>query len=129
VNIDAIRFGDFLANVNNGTGIAEIYWDDIYIDNNWARVFLADTDTYTTNMHRELQIPSAWSDTSVEVTVNRGSFAGSDNVYLYVVDSTGAVNADGFLIGNPIVPPLGPRNSVARTPVTRTPVDRTPVTR
>lgn len=73
-----------------------IYADDVYIDRTQARVELGNASTYSACTHREMQIPSAWSTSSVDVTVNTGTFATDDVAYLYVVDETGAVNSTGY---------------------------------
>lgn len=72
------------------------YWDDIYIDNSWARVEIGDNAVYDNCTHREIQIPSSWSDTSIDITVNRGSFP-TGSAYLFVVDEDG-VASDGYSI-------------------------------
>lgn len=82
---------------NSDTFISTLYYDNIYIDNSWARVEIGDQPTYDASTHREIQIPSVWSDGSVTVAVNRGSF--NDGLaYLYVVDENGDMNAEGFPI-------------------------------
>lgn len=63
--------------------------DDVYIDNTLSRVEICTGATWADRGTCEIQIPSAWSDTSVTVTVNQGAFADSSSQYLYVVDSTG----------------------------------------
>lgn len=77
---------------------AEVWMDDIYVDITRARVEIGDAATWEACTHREIQIPSAWSDTSITVTVNQGSFENGAQVYLYVVDADGNVNAQGFPI-------------------------------
>ena len=77
---------------------AEVWVDDIYIDNTLARVEIGDAETWASCTHREVQIPSAWSDTSITFTANQGSFTNGEQVYLYVVDAGGKVNDEGFPI-------------------------------
>jgi hypothetical protein len=74
------------------------WWDDLYVDDTWARVIVGDASTLAASTHREIQIPSAWATGEVTVAVNRGSFAADASAYLYVVDSTGAVNSSGYAI-------------------------------
>jgi hypothetical protein len=50
--------------------------------------------------HREIQIPSAWSDTSITITLNKGSFANFNSAYLYVIDADGNVNTNGYLLSD-----------------------------
>ncbi len=76
----------------NGT---EVFMDDFYIDDTWARVMIGDASTLATSTVLEVQIPSAWSDTSITCTLNLGSFT-SGTVYAYVVDADNRVNAVGY---------------------------------
>lgn len=72
-----------------------VYFDDVYIDNTWARVMAGDQNTFDSSAHREIQIPSAWSDTEITITLNQGSFASLNNTYIYVVDANGNAS-NGF---------------------------------
>jgi hypothetical protein len=72
--------------------------DDIYADNTLARVVVGNASTYASLTHRELQIPSAWSNSSIAITVNKGSFRDNDCAYLYVIDDNGIVNSNGYKI-------------------------------
>jgi hypothetical protein len=49
-------------------------------------------------LYREIKVPSAWSDGSIKITVNQGSFQAGETAYLFVVDSDGNVNPTGFPI-------------------------------
>jgi hypothetical protein len=72
------------------------YFSEVYIDNTLARVEIGNASTFAACTHREIQIPTKWSGTSVTVTVNRGSFAVGNTVYLYVVDASGVTNSNGY---------------------------------
>jgi len=74
------------------------YYDEVYIDTTQSRVEIGNNSTWSGCSHREVQIPSAWSSSSVTVTVNQGTFADSSGAYLYVVDSDGNVNTNGYSI-------------------------------
>ena len=80
------------------------YIDQVYVDNTLARVILSSSSTMTSwpdiasERHTEIQVPTSWADGSIQVTLNRGSFADSSTVYVYVVDSTGAVNSTGYTV-------------------------------
>lgn len=74
------------------TGNAYEYWDNLYIDNTQARVEIGNASTYAACTHREIQIPSAWSATSITCTVNTGSFS-SGAAYLFVIDEEGTASA------------------------------------
>ena len=79
--------------VTNGGDYADTYWDDVYVDNSWARVEVGDSSTYANCTHREMQIPSSWSNSSVTVTVNQGSLSSLSGKYLFVVDENGDVSS------------------------------------
>ncbi|MEA1925079.1 MAG: hypothetical protein U9M95_04345 [Candidatus Altiarchaeota archaeon] len=66
--------------------------DDIYVDNTQARVMVGDNSTYSLCTHREIQIPISWSDDSITINVNQGSFSNGEHVYLFVVDGNGTVS-------------------------------------
>jgi len=71
-------------------------YDDIYADFTQARVELSDSSTWAAAKKKEVQIPTAWSANSITVRVNSGTFSSGQNVYLYVVDSTGVANSQGI---------------------------------
>lgn len=75
------------------------YFDDLYADTTWSRVMLCTSSSYpTTDSYVcEPQIPSAWSASSITVTVNLGQITGS-KAYLYVFDSNNDANATGYEI-------------------------------
>jgi hypothetical protein len=75
---------------------ADIYLDDVYVDTTWARVELGNAATYAGSTRREVQIPKAWSGTSIQFAVNTGTLQQGATAYLYVTDAAGAVNASGF---------------------------------
>lgn len=113
-NLDSFKWGQYLGNGGSST-IAQ--YDDVYIDNTWARIELGDNPNYSSCTHREIQVPSAWSPTSVTVTVNTGSFSTSDSAYLFVVNEDGTPS-----VGYPVTigesgggggPMTGPTNLTA----------------
>jgi Tol biopolymer transport system component len=69
------------------------YFSEAYIDNTQARVEIGNGPTWRESNHREIQIPSAWSNNSITITVNQGSFTSGQKVYLYVVDGNGNVSS------------------------------------
>ena len=75
---------------------ANRYIDDVYIDNTRAHVEICDTSTYAARTDCAMQIPTTWSSTSIGVTVNKGSFDASQEAYIYVTDSAGNVNTNGY---------------------------------
>ena len=44
------------------------------------------------NCHKEIQIPTAWSNNSITINVNRGSFSDGKTVYLFVIDEDGGIS-------------------------------------
>ena len=74
------------------------YFDDVYIDTSLARVVLADKPVLSQATVIENQIPSAWSDGSITVTVNLGKFTQGQPVYLFVVDPTGTPSTSGLAL-------------------------------
>jgi hypothetical protein len=76
------------------------YFDDVYVavgPNSRARVEIGDASTYTSNHKLTMVTPTSWSGTNITGTVRAGSFT-SGNAYVYVTDSTGAVNSNGYAV-------------------------------
>lgn len=98
--------------IGNGiSGNVDIWMDDIYIQNGQARVELCDSSSWSNRGHCEIQIQQAWSDGSVQAKVNTGSFTNGQNLYLYVVDAAGNVNASGYqfaVCDTCMAPPMPP---------------------
>jgi len=102
-------------------GTAMHMWvDDVYLDITLARIVLGDKATWASCTHREVQIPTAWSDTSITVMVNQGAFQDGAQAYLYVVDADGTPNPEGFPItlgeGEGPTPDLNPPIVSGRSP-------------
>jgi hypothetical protein len=74
------------------------YTDDVYIDTTQARVELGDASTWSGSVHREIQIPTSWQSNKISFVFNPGSFNGGNTAYLYVVDSNGNVNSNGYRV-------------------------------
>jgi hypothetical protein len=76
-----------------------IDWNTIYADNTLSRVEVCNAATKSGSTHCEIQIPTtSWSASSLQITVNQGSFADSSTAYLYVADSTGTFNSTGYSV-------------------------------
>ncbi len=69
-----------------------VYIDDVYIDSTRARVEIGNNATFANCTHREIQIPTAWADDEITVTINQGSFSPEDTIYFFVVDSDGVAS-------------------------------------
>lgn len=67
------------------------YFKDVYIDNTWARVVVADNATYASATSTEIQIPVTWSDTGITIEVNQGAFANFTGKYVFVFNSQNQV--------------------------------------
>jgi hypothetical protein len=79
-------------------GDAHVYLSDAYIDDALARVEIGDASTYALARHREIQIPSSWSGSSIAIKVNLGSFSSLGGLYMFVVDSLGNISP-GYPLG------------------------------
>lgn len=102
--LQSITFGDY-ARMNTKPDNWR-YYTDCYVDTTSQRVILGNSSTLNSSSTiREIQVPTAWADTSITVTVNRGVFADDDPVFVFVVDAVN-VASDGFLIeGAPVQQP------------------------
>jgi len=87
--------------VSNGTGPGPlwVFYDDIYLDDTWARVLLCDSSLLSMCERREIQIPITWNDSQIEVLVNLGDLnSAAQSLFLYVFSSDGTYNQRGFLV-------------------------------
>ena len=105
---DNIMLGLMYANGRND-GVHRMYVDDVYVDRTRARVELGNASVWGACTNKEIQIPSAWSATSITITVNTGAFQDEDTAWLYVIDSSGNVSA-GYAVtigdaGGGYIPP------------------------
>jgi len=91
-----IRFGGNYGYDESGT-VQYRHYGDIYIDDTLSRVVVGDIETYQDCSHLELQVPTEWTNESITVTANQGSFSAGDHVYLFVIGPDG-IASDGFPI-------------------------------
>ncbi len=107
----SLWFGNYSGHGSDGkcasSGDAHIYFDNIYVDVTQARVEAGNNADYDACTHREIQVPTSWNETSVNVTVNAGGFNSGQQVWLFLVNGSGAVSAGNgpFTVGGNI--PLG----------------------
>lgn len=73
-------------------------FDDVYIDQSFARVVLCDAPVFSDCRHLENQIPTAWSDTQITFTFARGSFVSGETTYLHVIDEAGQPHGPFVLV-------------------------------
>lgn len=114
VNFNQIRIGHYWASDGvdgcAANGGARVYVDNVYLDSSWARVELGNASTYAASTKREIQIPSTWSDSSVAVKVNTGTFAEGTTAYLFVTDANNntspgiAIKVGSGSTSTPVVP-------------------------
>jgi len=71
------------------------YMDDAFADLTQARVEISESATWdeTVQTAKEIQIPTAWSDTEITVSTNLGQFESSDTLYAYVINDDGTVSS------------------------------------
>jgi hypothetical protein len=94
-------------NYNNQT----IVWmDDIYISQTQARVELCKSSTWAACKNKDIQLPTAWNNSQISVKLNQGGLGSLSGTYLYVVDSSGNVNANGFPLVAGAAAPSAPTN-------------------
>jgi hypothetical protein len=86
-----------------GNGQAVAFWDDLYISQSEARVEVCDQATYSSCVNKEIQLPVSWANDRLTVRLNKGNKS-QVGAYLYIVDSTGAVNSQGFRLGTSVAP-------------------------
>lgn len=81
----------------------KVWMDDIYMDNSFQRVVLANAADYSAVTHEEVQYVGAWSGTQLKFTPNFGSLNRQTPAYIYVFDQNGTPNPQGIILGNPEV--------------------------
>lgn len=92
-------------------------YDDIYIATGpgaRARVEIGDAATYAACKNIAISTATSWSDIYITAVVRPGSFVDFSKAYLYVFDSAGNVNAQGFALNSaqpPVEPPVIPPES------------------
>jgi len=76
------------------------YYDDIYVDTTFSRVMLGNASTYSSCTVLEPQPPTAWSTSSITVTVNEGKLhddpGAGESVYVYVFNANNEHNTNGL---------------------------------
>ncbi|WP_123635436.1 hypothetical protein [Marinobacter sp. R17] len=75
----------------------EFRMSDIYISNSRARIEVSDSPTYDPTSHRELLPYDSWSNGGIVAELTPAA-QDMDTMYLYVIDSNGDANKEGFPI-------------------------------
>ena len=95
----SIRGFIFPAMPDKQAGDFWVYIDDIYVDKTPSRIEICSGPSWNYKDKCEVQIPSSWTDTTISVTVvSQEAMPSSTNRYIYVVDSSGIANSQGFPI-------------------------------
>lgn len=71
---------------NDGGAVLNQYLSELYVDHSFARVEIGNSPNWSTCTTREIQIPVAWTPTSITVTGNPGTFQPGNLAYLFIVD-------------------------------------------
>jgi hypothetical protein len=94
------------------------FFDDVYLatgPNAQARIEIGNRPTYAASTNLAVSTVTAWSDGSITATVRLGSLDTSGCLYLYVIDTGGAVNSAGYPLastcaGGDALAPAAPTN-------------------
>lgn len=78
---------------NDLTDTDKLVHDDFYLDNTWQRVVLSNTSNFESTSHRELQVPTQWTNTQITVRFKQNSFSNGSNLFLYIIDTDGNVSS------------------------------------
>jgi len=71
---------------------------DIAVQTSQARVLISDENKFSESENHEYQPILDWSNSEVSINVNYGALSKEDDLYLYLVDSEGVVNDNGYLL-------------------------------
>lgn len=111
-NYSFVEFQNYFG--NGATGSPTVWLDDIYISNTPARVEICNSPVWASRTHCEVQIPTAWNDSAINISVQVGSLPSGNTGYLYVIDSANSVNSNGYALtidgGTTIPRPKAPTN-------------------
>lgn len=88
---------DQISNGVNESKNLHIFYDNIYIDTSFHRVFISDSSTFSDSKLKLIQVPTKWSNNEIEISLNTGNIPESA-AYIYVVDSEGQANSQGVRI-------------------------------
>lgn len=75
----------------NGGG-GEVWYDDVYISRTKARIEIGNNASWSACTKRAIQQPLEWSSNAITFKINLAGFSSNDNLYLFVVDHTGAIS-------------------------------------
>ncbi len=75
----------------------DYYFGEIYVDDSWRRLYLADAPSWGEVDKVELQRPITWEDGTIEFALNLGALQTHDELYLYWVDNSNQASLAGTL--------------------------------
>ena len=99
----------YMAQVSNGAQKGTYgYYDSLYIDDTWHRILVCESGRFEDCKSREIQIPLTWRDEELSFQLRVTPFKNNDYLYVYVVNSNGEVNPEGYPLCNkcPNSPPI-----------------------
>jgi len=106
--IGLVSFVGFIANTNDAS--FSLQTDDHFLDFTMARVEISACPIWddTIQVHKEIQLPISWTDSSISVKANLSAFEENTPLYMYVISSSGTVNFTGFPLqgGSSMVPAI-----------------------
>ena len=80
----------------------KVFSDILYLDDSFFHIIISDEPTWEAASvgpevfyEREIQIPTAWADDSITITMRRGVHSSFSGKSLYVIDSAGAAQKIG----------------------------------
>lgn len=88
--------------------LTKLWLDDIYISEGQARVEVCSSATWAQCTKKEIQPPVTWSGNRISVKLNKGGLNSLSGTYLYVIDSTGTANANGYPLASDGKVPAAP---------------------
>ena len=71
----------------------DIYLDDFYVDNTWARVELGNAPVHDLCTHREIQPVTSWTNERLTIDPYPGAFTRTDEMWIFVTNAAGDVSA------------------------------------
>jgi hypothetical protein len=111
-NYSFVEFQNYFGNRANDS--PTVWLDDIYISNTPARVEICNSQTWASRTQCEVQIPTTWSDSTINISAQIGSLPSGGAAFLYVMDSVNGVNSNGYALtidgGSAISKPKAPTN-------------------
>lgn len=90
----------------------KVDFGEIYLDNTPARVEVCTGSVWSNKGQCEIQIPTAWSNNSIQVKINQGNLTNSQQAYVYILNNNNITSQNGYpvtIVGTvnpPSVPPV-----------------------